>query len=184
MRARAGLVIGMLGMLAGVLGEVLAAAAQAPPPGAAPAPLALVGGRRIERVEYERRLAAAQKQAATVGGDRPAEFKDLLRRQMLETMIRLNLLVLEARREGIVASGAEAESTLQHDPFFNPDGKFDVRRWQLTKATEPGRFQTALALTAEQLAARKLNEQLEGRFRPTDDSLRARAMRQLRHAIT
>jgi parvulin-like peptidyl-prolyl isomerase len=159
----------------------LQALAQAP---AVPPAVATVGTRRVERAEYDRRLAVVEQQVAARGGDRPAEFKDLLRRQMLETLIRLNLLVLEAKRTGLTVSGAEAESALKRDPFFSPNGQFDPQRWQLTRTSQPVKFQSALAAMSEQLAARKLDERLQNRFRPADDVLRAKALRQLRRAIT
>jgi parvulin-like peptidyl-prolyl isomerase len=163
----------------------LAALAQAPAPAPVAKPaVATVGTRRILREEYDRRLAVVEQQAAARGGERPPEFKDLLRRQMLETLIRLNLLVLEAKRTGLTVSGAEAESALQRDPFFSPNGQFDPQRWQLTRASQPAKFQSALIEMSDQLAARRLDERLQARFRPPDDVLRSKAVRQLRRAVT
>ena len=164
----------------------LRAVAQAPAakPTTAAAPVATVGTRRIEKAEFDQRLASAERQIQARGGERPAEFREILRRQLLETMIRLQLLVLESRREGIVVSGAEAESALRQDAFFSPGGTFDSRRWQLARTAEPGRFQGALATASDQVAARRLNERLEARFRPDDRELRERAARQLRRAHT
>ena len=162
------------------------ARAQAPAAGAAspPAAVATVGSRRVTREEYDRRLAMAEQQLAARGGQNPAEFKDLLRRQMLETLIRLNLLVLESQRLKLTVSTAEAESSLQRDPYFSPNGQFDAQRWQLTRASQPERFQGAVQLSREQLAARRLDEQNQARFRPDDAVLREKALRQLRRAVT
>jgi hypothetical protein len=41
---------------------------------------ATVGARRVSREEFDRRLVVAEQQFAARGGDRPAEFQDLLRR--------------------------------------------------------------------------------------------------------
>ncbi|MCE9626304.1 MAG: peptidyl-prolyl cis-trans isomerase [Candidatus Eisenbacteria bacterium] len=146
--------------------------------------LATVGTRRIERSEYEARLSAVQQQIAQRQGQRPAEFNDLLRRQMLETMIRLQLLTLEAKRTNVTVSTLEAEEALKKDGFFSPGGRFDAERWRLTRMSQPGRFQSALAAMNDQLIARKLNQQLEARFSPTEAALRTKAMRQLRRAVT
>lgn len=166
----------------------LATAAPAPTPtpaaAATPAPVATVGTRRIERAEFDLRYANAERQYTSRVGERPTELRDVLRRQLLETMIRLNLLVLESRREGIVVSPAEAESALKRDAFFNPNGAFDARRWQLARTAEPGRFQSAIATASEQIAARKLDERLQARFQPDPGATRERALRQLRTAIT
>jgi parvulin-like peptidyl-prolyl isomerase len=175
-----------LGLLL-IIGGGLAARAQAPAAKSAPAPstaLATVGSRHVSRDEYDRRLAQAEQQLAARGGESPPEYKDLLRRQMLETLIRLNLLVLESQRLGIAVSAADAESSLQRDPFFSPNGTFDAQKWQLARASQPERFKGALELSREQLGARRLDAQLQTKFRPDDATVRAETLRQLRRAIT
>jgi parvulin-like peptidyl-prolyl isomerase len=165
---------------------VLQALAQAPAaPSAGPPPIATVGTRRIERAEFDMRFAVAERQlAARPGGPAPAELRDVLKRQLLETLIRLNLLVLESAREGITVSSAEAESSLKRDAFFSPGGTFDARRWQLARTSEPGRFAAALASAREQVAARRMDDRVQARFQPDAAGLREQALRQLRHAIT
>jgi parvulin-like peptidyl-prolyl isomerase len=172
-----------------IVGAGFVARAQTPAPkpaaaAAAPVAVATIGPRKVTLEEYDRRLVVAEQQFAARGGDRPAEFKDLLKRQMLETLIRLNLLVLESQRLGMTVSNAEAESLLQRDPFFSPNGQFDAQRWQLTRASQPERFQGALQVSREQLGARRLDEQLQARFRPDEATLRERSLRQLRRAVT
>ncbi len=158
--------------------QVLAQATTPPPP------VATVGGRRIERSEFDARLQTAERQLAARRGEQPAELRDVLRRQLLETMIRMNLLILESRRLGTPVGSAEAESALKLDPFFSPDGRFDAARWNLTRTTQPARFQGALTATRERLAARKLDDQVQARYRPRDAELRQQALRQLRRAFT
>lgn len=153
-------------------------------PAASGPPVATVGTRRIERNEYEARLVAVQQQVAQRQGERPAEFNDLLRRQLLETLIRLQLLTLEAKRTQVSVTPAEAEEGLKKDAFFSPGGKFDPERWRLTRMSQPGRFQAALAAMSDQMAARKLDQQLQARFSPSAATLRAKATRQLRRAVT
>jgi len=164
-----------------------AAHAQAPAAKATAAPppaVATIGPRRVSRDEFDRRLAIAEGQVAARGGERPPEYKDVLRRQMLETLIRLNLLVLESQRLKMEASTADAESSLKRDPYFSPNGQFDAQRWQLAKMSQPERFQGALTLSRDQLSARRLDDQLQTRFSPDDEVLRQKALRQLRRAVT
>jgi parvulin-like peptidyl-prolyl isomerase len=146
--------------------------------------VATVGARRIERDEYEARFAAAERQLATRGGERPAELGDVLRRQVLEVLIRMNLLILEANRTGLGVSAAEAESALKLDPFFSPGGRFDADRWRLSRTSQPERYQAAIATTRERLAARRLELGLVSRLSPPEPELRGRAVRQLRRAFT
>lgn len=148
--------------------------AQPAPPAAAPKPaVATVGSRRVARDEYEARAQQAlQEFAQRSGGKIPDELRIVVRRQLLESMIRLELLTLEAARLGISGSAAEAEEQLKRDPFFNPNGKFDAARFDAVKATQPQRFQEVLRGVEQRLAARKLNESLEKRFGPSDAKLR------------
>jgi len=161
--------------------QALAQAPGAPPAAPAAPPLATVGGRRIERAEYERRLVITQQTAAR--GQQPAEYQQVMRRQLLESMIRLELLELEAKRLKVAVSEAEAESLLHADPYFNPGGKFDARLWERVRGTQPERFRTVVAEAGERLAAQRLNVGLQARFRPADAELRERALRQLHHAF-
>ena len=155
----------------------------APAPAATPA-VATVGGRRIERSEFDSRLQAAEQQLGASRGDQPAEMRDILRRQLLETLIRMNLLILEAGRLGTPVTTAEAESALKQDPFFSPGGNFDAARWNLTRTSQPARFQNAVSASRERLAARKLEEQVGSRFRPSEARLREQALRQMRRAFS
>jgi len=165
--------------------HALAQVAPAPrtTPPTAPA-VATVGGRRVERIEFESRLQATEQQLNARRGPQPAELRDVLRRQLLETLIRMNLLILESQRVGTPVSAAEAESALKADPYFSPQGRFDAARWNLTRTTEAARFQSALKTSRERLAARRLEEQVQARLRPRDAELREQAQRRMRRAFT
>ncbi len=142
--------------------------------------MATVGPRRIERAEFEQRAASALADfSARTPGKIDDEVKDLLRRQVLESLIRLNLLVLEAQRTGITASPLEAEAQLKRAPFFNPGGQFDESRYQAIKQQQPAQFATEVNRIREQLAARKLNDRIENDRRPDESELRVRARRGL-----
>ncbi len=161
--------------------------AQGPAPGVAPAagpPVATVGGHPISREDWERRseLAIAEFGKRNSSGELPAELRDLVRRQVLESQIRIELLVLEARRTGVTVPAQEAEAMLKQDAFFNPGGRFDEQRYVTVRTTQADRFNAAIASIREQLAARKLNARLEARFRPSDDSLRRALGRTLTRA--
>lgn len=160
---------------------VCAAFAQSSAPSAV---VATVAGRPIARDEYDKRLATLRAQVAQRGGERPAEFDELLRRQVLETMIRLELLKLESKRQGLTATSAEAESALKKDPFFNRDGRFDAERWRMTRLSQPEKFTAAIAASGEQLSARRLDERMQSRFQPEEAAVTAKARRQLQRAFT
>jgi parvulin-like peptidyl-prolyl isomerase len=163
--------------------SVFVAHAQSPP--AAPSqrrepPVATVGDRRVERLEFERLADQAVKQfAGRTTGRTDDEVKDLVRRQVLESQIRLLLLMLEARRQGISVSPLEAEAQLKQEPFFNPGGRYDESRFQAVKQQQPAQFSAVINGIREQLAARKLSERIDAERRPVDADVRARVRRQL-----
>jgi parvulin-like peptidyl-prolyl isomerase len=150
----------------------------------APAPVATVGTRRVERHEFDTRLRTTEQQLAARRGEMSPEMRDVIQRQLLETLIRMNLLVLESQRLSTPVSTAEAESALKLDPFFSPGGQFDAAKWNLTRSTQAARFQSALATSRERVGARKLEDQVQARYRPRESDLRDQALRQLRRAFT
>lgn len=183
MKVRGSRLVLMLGVLA-IVPEVSSAqssgGAAASPRTAAPAAVATIGPRRIDRAEFDRRAEAALREfGGRTGGNLGTEVKDLVRRQVLESQIRLNLLILEAQRLGISVPAAEAEGQLKRDPFFNPGGQFDESRFQAVKQQQPAQFAMAVNQIREQIAARKLNERIESERRPNEAEVRARARRTL-----
>jgi parvulin-like peptidyl-prolyl isomerase len=106
-------------------------------------------------------------------------MRDLLRRQVLESLIRLELLTLEAKRQGITATAAEAEEVLKRDAFFNPGGQFDQNRYVAVKTTQKASFDAALATIQSQLAGRKLNDRVIARYMPAEGPVKLSAQRAL-----
>ena len=124
-------------LLAALLAPALAAVppAPAPPPGApgaeASPPVARIGSLSVSRAELDARSAQALAEFSQRNGNRelPSDMRDLLRRQVLEGVIRMNLLGLEAERTGQAGTPQEAEEQLQQNPAFNPGGRFDPARF-------------------------------------------------------
>src|SRR4029077_7446570 len=94
----------------------------------------------------------------------PEDVKPVVRRQLLESLIRRELLVLEAQKRGVIATDLEAETELKHEPFFNPNGQFDPQRFNVIKTTQPENFAKAIASLKVELGAKKLADQLEKEY--------------------
>ena len=162
----------------------LQALAQAPggtPPAAAAAKpaIATVGAERISREEWERRsqMAIGEFSRRNANAELPPQMRDLIRRQVLEGQIRFAMLAQEARRTGVLGTPLEAEAVLKEDPFFNPGGRFDESRFLAVKTTQTASFNAAIQSLRAQIGARKLNERLEAKYRPTDGDTRAATLR-------
>jgi len=145
--------------------------------------VATVGGRPITRAELDTREAQAMAEyRQRLGQDVPEQVKPVIRRQLLENIVRRELLVLEAARRGIVTTDADAEALVRQEPFFNPDGKFDPRRFEAIRTGQPENFARAMQQAREQLAARRLNERLDREFGTPAAALRSEAERMLSRA--
>jgi hypothetical protein len=159
-------------------GAAAGAAVQAPPPA-----IATVGGRRITRAEFEQRAAQGMAEyRARNGSDLPGEIVPIARRQMLESLIRRELLVLEARRRGLEGSLQEAEAQLRHHPFFQVNGRFDAARFEQARQQTPEVFAGAVQSIREGLAARDLMDKLQAEKGPSEASVRPRVSRALSRA--
>lgn len=174
-----------LAIVAAASFEAFAQGKPAAPAAAAAKPaVATVGSRSVARDEWERRCSLAMAEFARRNGasEVPPELRDLVRRQVLESQIRIELLVLEAKRTGVTASPAEAEAVLKQDPFFSPNGQFDEARWNAVRTQQAAQFNVAVASAQEQISARKLNAQVEQKVRPNEDSLRTAVTRSMSRA--
>jgi parvulin-like peptidyl-prolyl isomerase len=175
------------GLGAWVAGAQVAPRGSAAPPSApatAPPPaVATVGGRRITQSEFEQRAAQGLAEyRARNATDLPAEIVPIARRQMLESLIRRDLLVLEARRRGLQGDLREAEAQLRRDPFFQVNGRFDESRFELARRQSPEAFEAALRSIREQLAARDLMDRLQDEKGPAEAAVQARAARAMSRA--
>lgn len=159
------------------------AATRAPQAPAAPPAAATVGGMRIAQMELDQR---AQQTTADyrgrTGGELPPEVVPIMRRQLLESLIRRDLLILEAQRRGLVGSEQEAEAQLKSDPFFQVNGRFDPARYEQARQQNPAAVTNALRGLRLNLGARDLLQRLQAEKGPNEAELRARAARALTSA--
>ena len=103
----------------------------------------------------------------------------VVRRQVLENLIRQRLLTLDASRRGMTVSDAEAEAQVRRDPVFQQGGLFNEAKYLAIKAANPTKFAQAMAANRNALAARKAGEQVERETRPDDAAIRAELEREL-----
>ena len=157
--------------------------ARAPQAPAPPAAVATVGQLRIAQMELDQRTEQALAQyKSQSGADVPSEVMVVVRRQILEGMIRRNLLVLEAQRRGMAVSEQEAEAELQKDPYFQVNGKFDAARYEQLRTQNPAMLANVIQDLRLNLAARNLMKRLEAEKGPPPAELRATARRELTRA--
>ena len=159
------------------------AVAQTPRAAASPPAVATVGPLRIPQAELEMRSQqTASDYRGRTGSDLPPEIRPIMRRQLLESLIRRDLLVLEAQRRGLLGSEQEAEAQLRKDPFFQNNGRFDPARYEQIRLQNPAALATALQNLRASLGARDLLQRKQSELGPSEVKLRARATRALTRA--
>ncbi len=185
-------------LVLGVTSVSMVASAQQPPapPKPGPAPrggaaarpseppaVATVGALGVPRAELEAGLQQALADYRQRSGKEvPAEFRPIVERQVLESLIRRRLLLLEAGRQKLGGTDADAETELRRDPFFQENGRFSEAKFQAIKAQDPARWAASLQAIKSQLGAIKLGQRLEREQVASEESMRAQAEHDLQRA--
>ena len=138
------------------------------------ATIARVEGRAITQADFDRVATPYFAQLrATMGAKFNAEVQRTADWNVLDELIRREVLVLEARRQGIEVSGAETDSILARDPFFLTHGVFDAAKFNLFKLGPTSNYEQLLPRLREAAAMNKLDQALRRRFTPTRAAVRA-----------
>jgi parvulin-like peptidyl-prolyl isomerase len=147
--------------------------------------VATVGSSKLAKAELDARAQQALAKYRQANGERelPAEMFDLLRRQVIEGMIRMQLLAFEADRTGLHATREEEEAALKQTPVFNPGGKFDPGRFESARTNQKPLFEATLARIGRQIGAQRLYGSLESQYKPSEADAKAAATRQLTRAL-
>ncbi len=96
--------------------------------------LAVVDGIPISKLQWDR-LADPyfQEVEARAGRSLTEDEKTLLRKNVLQELIRERLWVADAKRRGFVATDAELDARLQRNDYFKTNGKFDPAKFRQFK---------------------------------------------------
>ena len=147
--------------------------ASAPPAVAAPA-IARVEGRTITQADFDRIATPYYAQLhATMGAKFTADVQRTAALNVLDELVRREVLALEARRQGIQVSQAETDSILARDPFFLTNGAFDSAKFNLFKSGPTSNYGQLLPGLRDAAAAGSLDHILRQRFTPSRAAVRA-----------
>jgi parvulin-like peptidyl-prolyl isomerase len=145
----------------------------APPPPASPV-IARVDGRGVTQADFDR-IAVPYYQ--TLRAQLGSGFNDNIQRvaafNVIDELIRREVLAVEAQRKKIEVSPAEIDSVLRQDPLFLTDGKFDPAKFDRYKTDPNSNYQQILPNVRQVAAIRKLDESLRRRFKPIPAQVRA-----------
>ena len=146
---------------------------QQPRPPASPV-IARVAGRIITQQDFDRMAQPYfQGLKAQLGNQFTGDALRIASLNVLDELIRREVLVIESQRENIQVSQAEIDTVLQQDPFFRTDGKFDAAKFNGFKMNPASNYLQVLPELRQIAAIRRLDGTLRRRFTPTPEQLRA-----------
>ncbi|MBI1797003.1 MAG: peptidyl-prolyl cis-trans isomerase [Candidatus Eisenbacteria bacterium] len=156
------------------------APARAPARAAAPTTIATVGDQRIDGDELDHSFTEAlDLYRARNGVALDPQVEPVLRRQVLENLIRQRLLALEAKRRDITVSDEDAEAELKRDPVFRVGGAYSESRFLTLKTTHPDSYARSMAAIKINLASRRAGQEMDREVHGDDAPLRARVEREM-----
>ncbi len=144
----------------------------APAATASPA-VARVGGRVVTQADFDRVAQPYyQRLRRELGGGFNADLQKLAAVNVLDELVRRELLAIEVQRQGVTVTTAEVDSLLAQDPFFNTNGRFDAAKFNAYKTTPGTNYLEVLPRLREAAAVTKLDASLRRRFAPTPAQVR------------
>jgi parvulin-like peptidyl-prolyl isomerase len=150
----------------------------APPRPNAPAPtvasvIARVEGRPITQEDFDRIAGPyLRKLRADFGGTLDDNVQSLANFNVLDELVRRELVAIETQRRKIVATQADIDSVLMTDPFFLTNGKFDGAKFNAYKSSPESNYLQVLPRLRELAATSKFDVLLRRRCTPSDAQVR------------
>ena len=96
----------------------------------------------------------------------------LLRKNVLEELIRERLWVADAKRRGFTATDAEIDAHLGQNPYFHTNGKFDPAKFRDFKFSPASNYSEIKAQVANAVLLEKYSKWMEQRYSPTEAQLK------------
>ena len=144
-----------------------------PQPPTAPSVLAVVDGISISQTEWDR-LASPYFQEVEAQAGRPLndEEKRLLRRNLLDELIRERLWLADARRRGMKVTEAAVDARMKQSPFFKSGNKVDEGKFLAFKRSPSSNYRELRSQVEMGLLIEEYSRWMERRFAPREAELR------------
>jgi len=135
--------------------------------------LAVVDGISISQTEWDR-LASPYFQEVEAQAGRPLndEEKRLLRRNLLDELIRERLWLADARRRGMKVTEATVDSRMKQSPFFKSGNKVDEAKFLAFKRSPSSNYRELKSQVEMGLLIEEYSRWMERRFAPREAELR------------
>ncbi len=150
-------------------------APQPAPPAPPASPLiARVNGRPITQMDFDRIAGPYfQQLRAQMGAGFNEDARRMAAFNVLDELVRREVLAVEAQRQKIEPTAAETDAILAVDPSFQTNGRFDPAKLAAFKTSPGSNYPMILPRLRELAAMRRLDESLRKRFTPAPAAVRA-----------
>ena len=168
------LLVAAIPLLLGVLPRQSVSAKQAPPPGRGASELiAVVDGIPITNLEWDRLADPYFAEIeARAGRKLTDEEKGLLRKNVLNELVRERLWVADAKRRGFTATEAELDARLQRNDYFKTKGKFDPAKFREFKFSPASNYRQIVGQVQNAVLLDKYVAWMKARYAVPEAELR------------
>jgi parvulin-like peptidyl-prolyl isomerase len=142
---------------------------------AKPSPtIARIEGRPISQADFDR-IAQPYfaRLKAQLGTGYEGDIVKIANHNVLDELLRRELLGIAAKREGITPSPADVDTVLARDPFFWQKGTFDRAQFDLYKTSPTSNYQQMLPSLRELAAMDMYDRKLRARLEPSAADVKA-----------
>ncbi|HMI32094.1 MAG TPA: peptidyl-prolyl cis-trans isomerase [Candidatus Limnocylindrales bacterium] len=135
--------------------------------------LAIVEGIPITQLEWDR-LAEPyfQEVEARAGRKLTDEEKSLLRKNVLQELVRERLWVADAKRRGFTATQADVDARLQRNEYFKTNGKYDPQKFREFKFSPSSNYSEIVSQVGNAVLLDKYVAWMKTRYAVPDAELR------------
>lgn len=136
--------------------------------------VARIEGRPLTQADFDRvAIPYFARMRAQFGSGFEGDIVKIANHNVLDELLRRELLRIEARRQKLTPSPADIDSVLMRDPYFYTAGKFDTQKFNTYKTSPQSNYMQMLPELTELAAMDLLDRRLRQRMIPTAAELRA-----------
>ncbi|MBI4364680.1 MAG: peptidyl-prolyl cis-trans isomerase [Candidatus Latescibacteria bacterium] len=158
-------------VLIGIAFTVAASATTSTPP--APGVVGLVDGIPISQIEWDRMANPYFEEVkARAGRELTADERALLRKNILDELIRERLWVADSKRRGFAATQAEIDAHLSKNPYFRTNGKFDDAKFRDFKTSPSSNYPEIREQLENAVLLDKYVRWMDTRYAPREPELK------------
>jgi len=142
---------------------------------AKPSPvIARIEGRSISQADFDRiALPYFARLKAQLGAGYEGDIVKIANHNVLDELLRRELLGIAAKREGITPTQADVDTVLARDPYFWQKGSFDRAQFDLYKTSPTSNYQQMLPSLRELAAMDMYDRKLRARLEPSAADVKA-----------